>query len=143
MTYAINYKRFALVFLGMTIGLPLLLVAIGMLTGIDLNNAGTSIIPIMIASLIEGQHFARADARRPTSAEAWKIALQLTGLAVILSVGLAILSFLIWPDLMGLVPLSWFGIIALVVALVMFITSRVFFALGAKTQLRAMKPPKT
>lgn len=139
MTYKINYNRFTLVFLGMTIGMPILLMLVNALTGLELQNAGSTIIPMMIAAMVEGQGFARTDARRPTNGEAWMISFRLTAVALILSFVLAIVVKLLWPEIIASVPSGWWVIVSVAIAVIFVLVARIFLALGAKTALRAIE----
>ncbi len=139
MTYKIGYFRFSAWFLGLTIGLPLLFMAIAYFSSFDLSSSASTVIPMMIASLQEGTHFARAEHRRPEGREAWGIAVRLTGVAMAITIVLTAILFLIQPELFAVLGFPGLVIILLVFALLFVVLGRLFLGLGARSHMKALE----
>ena len=138
MTYKIKILRYLLVFVGLTIGIPVLFAVLKSLFGLDLGSGGASIIPVMIAAMVEGQGFAKIEKRRPENKEAWNISLRLAGLGLIPTFIISAIFFAATPSLHVYATnlLFTIGLIAIVGA-VFVLLSRIFFSLGAKGVVRA------
>ena len=111
--YRFNIPRFATFYLGLSIGLPVLIYLIRQYLGFDLSSGGISLIPIMLTTLNEGARFVRATGRRPDNREAWKMA----GLFALLGV---------------------IAVMVAVMAIVYVLVARVFFALGARSEVKRL-----
>lgn len=139
--YRFNIPRFATFYLGLSIGLPVLLYLIRQYLGFDLSSGGVSLIPIMLTTLNEGARFVRATGRRPENREAWKMAGLFALFGVMLSMLLAAVVLVVAPALLG--DLSSLGIgsvaaMVAVMAIVYILVSRVFFALGARSEAKRL-----
>lgn len=144
MTYSLKLSRFLGWFVGLTIGLPILLLLIDWAVGVNLDSSAVSIIPMFIAAMQEGTAFAKAERRRPESKEAWKLAWRMTLLAAAATLILSVVHFFIFPDL-GIVLAQMeagnFAILAVFVVLLfgfMFLVARFFFGLGARNQMKVI-----
>lgn len=143
MNYKINYLRFSLWFAGLSIALPLLAYGIEVAFGVDIANAGMSIIPIMGGAAYEGIGFAQQTKRGPTGAEAWRIALRLAIVGFALSLLMAVPIFFWMQDTLmqvfesiGILGLALITVFALVMQIVM---ARIFFGMYARNQVMAME----
>ncbi|WP_050928606.1 ABZJ_00895 family protein [Aestuariivita boseongensis] len=130
-----GYIRFAAWYVGVSIGLPIFLMILLQLTGLDLRSAFSFVFPMMISAVMAGTHYARRMGRVPTSGEAWAISVRLMALGFALSVGIILALFPVTGSLIPtLSPLTWAGVAAFVL-LVFLALARVFFALGAKNHI--------
>ena len=144
MTYTPNYVRFGAIFLGLTLAVPLLGAFVSALLGFDVYNSGMQVIPIMIASMVEGARFAKSEQRKLHSSEAWRLALRLTSAAAMISILWAVVSFATW-DLSLWVQMRETGGIAYAIAagllavsfFVGVLTSRWVLSVGVTGELRA------
>ncbi|MCR8824947.1 ABZJ_00895 family protein [Pseudosulfitobacter koreensis] len=140
-SYRFNIPRFATIYLALSIGLPILLYLIRTYAGINLNSGGVSLIPIMLTTLNEGARFTRATERRPTNREAWKMAGLFALFGVMLSMLLAAVVLVVAPLMLGDLTGLSLGLIAAMVAvmaIVYVLVARVFFALGARSEMRRL-----
>lgn len=138
------YYVYAAWFVGCTIGIPILLEVIRSFTGIDLYSAFITVAPAMFAAMIAGSSFARRLEMLPTSSESWRFArgALLIVLGYTLVSGVLILALL--PEIRARLSVLadpvygiTIGIVFLVFVLVIFVMNRIFFAMGAKNQLKA------
>lgn len=135
--------RYAAVFVAVALGVALLIAALNRNTGGTLGHSAQLMVPAMIAALIEGQQFAKAQKRRPTSAEFWGFAWTATLLAVALNLALAYSAGGIAPEFGKLAiarPLSQqFNLLLLLYAGGYLICNRLFAGIGAGNQLSLMR----
>jgi hypothetical protein len=136
-TYRIGYLRFAVWFVGLTVGLPIAIWGIAALTGLDLDSTAVAIIPMMIAAMVEGQRFARAENRRPQGREAWRIALHLAGVGLLISVvmGAAVLVF-VEPAVIAMIGPGGLVVSVVLLAALFWVLGRLFLGLGARGYLK-------
>lgn len=139
MTYRIGYLRFALWFTGLTIGIPVLLNLIRSYADLDLDSSAVSIIPMMIASMLEGTQFARAEQRHPEGKEAWAITLRLTGVALVISLAFGAVMIALMPAGLPQIGLAVWAALSVGAALLFWGLGRLFFGMGAKNELKAAK----
>ncbi len=140
-SYRFNIPRFATIYLGLSIGLPILIHLIRTYAGIDLSSGGVSLIPVMLTTLNEGARFVRAAERRPTNREAWKMAGMFSLFGVMLSMLLAAVVLVVAPEMLGDLSNMSFALIAAMVALmavVYVLVARLFFSLGARSEMRRL-----
>lgn len=139
--YRFNIPRFATFYLGLSIGLPVLIYLIRQYLGFDLSSGGISLIPIMLTTLNEGARFVRATGRRPENREAWKMAGLFAVFGVMLSMLLAAVVLVVAPAFLGDLSSLGLGFIAVMVAvmaIVYVLVARVFFALGARSEVKRL-----
>ncbi|MCI2215405.1 ABZJ_00895 family protein [Sulfitobacter pseudonitzschiae] len=119
----------------------MLLYLIRQYLGFDLSSGGVSLIPIMLTTLNEGARFVRATGRRPENREAWKMAGLFALFGVMLSMLLAAVVLVVAPALLGDLSSLGIGFVAAMVAvmaIVYILVSRVFFALGARSEAKRL-----
>ena len=135
--------RYSLVFLGVAIGASTLIALLNTTTESTLGSSAQLMVPAMIAALIEGQQFAKAEKRKPGTGEAWRFAWIATAIAVGLNVALAFLASGLMPEFGRLAiaaPLSQqFNILLALYAGGYLICNRFFLGLGAGNQLSLMR----
>ncbi|KEO54165.1 ABZJ_00895 family protein [Thioclava pacifica] len=139
------YLTYLAWFIGLTIGLPLVLMAIEAVTGFDIISSAVSIIPSMIAAHLSGSSFVKRFGRGPEKPESWRFTIIAFGLLVLTTLALTAGFLVVFPDLQsemaGMMDPGVFAIFAAMMAvilLVLFFTTRIFFGLGARTQLKAL-----
>lgn len=142
MTYTFKPLRFLAWFVGLTIGLPVLIMLIRETTGFDLNSSAVSIIPIFIAAMQEGIAFAKITKTRPETGQAWRLAGVMTLWAVVASVILAVVQWFVFPDFaqalaqLGRESAVLFAGFTVFYLLALFLSARLFFGLGARNQMK-------
>ena len=130
-----GYVHFAGWLVGVSVALPIFLLVLHQLTGIDLRSSFSSVFPMMVAAAMSGIRYGRETGRRPSNSEAWSISIRLTGLGFALSVALILLLL---PTVGGALPPLSPAYLAVIVAFMIgiyLVLARVFFALGAKNQV--------
>lgn len=138
-----NIRRYALVFVGVIIGLGLLTFAMRALFGFNIFNGGMAIIPPMAAAMIEGQRFALKEKRLPESAEMWRFSRSAAFVALAIAmVATVALSFIV-PQMRALMAMRAGGGIlmggVLLQALLSFFVTRYFLGLGARSAQNSAK----
>ena len=139
--YRFNIPRFATFYLGLSIGLPVLLYLIREYLGFELSSGAISLIPIMLTTLNEGARFVRATGRRPDGREAWKMAGLFALFGVLLSMLLAAVVMVVAPAILGdlsSLGLRFMAAMVAAMAVVYVLVSRVFFGLGARSEMRRL-----
>lgn len=136
-----NYPRYTAVFLAAAIGVALVVMAVNAWMNAGLGSSAQLLAPAMIAALIEGRTFARAEARKPNPAEGWNFALLATGLAVVLNVALSYAMTAFLPEFAKL-TIAPFGskqflILLGLYALGYLLSNRFFLGLGARSEMEA------
>jgi hypothetical protein len=138
-----NIPRYIAVFLGLAIGLPILLDLIATFAGINLSSSATAIIPPMIAAMIEGQYFARRHQRTPDRSD--KLAFTKVALvfSLVCTAVLVALTYTLSADFRAYfddpVFLRIAGIIVVAFVPIFAIVAYVFFGLGARNELKRLR----
>lgn len=138
------YLTYLAWFIALTIGLPLVLMAVEAVTGFDISSSAVSIIPAMIAAHLSGISFVKRFERVPEKSESWRFTFVAFGLLVVATLVLTAGFLMVFPDLQSEVAgmmdpgvLAIFAAMMAVILLVLFVTTRIFFGLGARTQFKA------
>lgn len=143
MTYTLKPARFLSWFVGLTIGLPLLIAMIDYAVGVSLDSAAVSIIPMFMAAMQEGQTFAKREKRAPQSRESWHYAQRMTLMAVAASAVLAVPFLVFVPEILaellstGSQGLALLATMLALFVLIGFLSARFFFAFAARNLLKA------
>lgn len=141
--YKIGYWRFSMWFVGLAIAIPLASTALKAATGIELGQFAGSIIPMIIASMQEGVHFARGTKRLPNGKERLLIARMLTCIALAWTSVLVFVSLLLAPQvgaflMATLGPAMVIGLIIIMLAIYFFM-GWLFVGMGAKNEIKHAK----
>ncbi|HEY9040234.1 MAG TPA: ABZJ_00895 family protein [Roseovarius sp.] len=133
-----NYLRYTAVFLGMAIGVALIVLAVNAWADSGLGSSAQLLAPAMVAALIEGRAFVRSEGRKPNPAEAWNFALLATALAVVLNVALSYAMTGLAPEFAKLTIAEFgsgqFMILLALYALGYLLSNRFFLGLGARNE---------
>ncbi|WP_113910645.1 ABZJ_00895 family protein [Roseovarius dicentrarchi] len=137
-----NYPRYTAVFLGMAIGVALIVMAANAWLDAGLGSSAQLLAPAMVAALIEGRAFVREEGRKPNMAEAWNFALLATALAVVLNVALSYAMAALLPEFAKL-TIAEFGsrqflILLALYALGYLLSNRFFLSIGARSEQDAI-----
>ena len=129
-----NKLRYAGIYLGAVI----LLVVIS--TFVSLPSGLATILPCMVAALIEGQKIAQNSGKAIEKSEAWAFARESTLLVLAINLVFMVLLFLspLGSELPPLPPILY-AVIFIVLMLVSFLTNRFFVTMGANSVLKAEK----
>ncbi len=137
------FLRYSTVFLGFAIGVALLVSWFNTNMNSALGSSAQLMVPAMIAALIEGQQFARANKRMAKQRVAWEFAVYTTGLALSLNIILAYLGPVLLPEFgkLAIAPLlsKQFLILLGLYAVGYLLCNRYFFGLGTSNQLSLMR----
>ena len=143
----LNITRFGLVALAIYVLLPLLALAVDAAFGIDIRNAGFTIIPPMIAGLVEGQAFGRRTGRGPTSGE--RLRATGLGLLVLIGVNMVLAGFLaiaappVAEALFAFLRGGWGMAVIALTLLLSALAIWFFFGLGAGNVVKSgARPPR-
>lgn len=134
-----NIRRYIIVFLGVSVGLWFLSLLVLQIFDFDISNGGMVLLPPLVASMIEGNKFARSTGRMPETGEMWRFAR--TAAMVVLAITMiftVVMTFVI-PDLRALMGQRMgAGILmgaVLIQAVVALLVTRFFLGFGAKSGL--------
>ena len=138
-----NHSRYVIVFMFTAIGTAALIRLLNWTLESGLGSSVQILVPAMIAALIEGRQFARANKRKSTEKEIWKFTLITSVLAMSLNVTLAYLGEWAAPEFARLTipePFSTqFNFLLVAYAFGYLICNRFFLALGIRNQLSLMR----
>ena len=120
----------------------LLMLLVEAIPGLRSSHIVLAIIPLLIASTIEGQHFARLNRQRPSNLRAWIVSLRMSAIALVVALAALMLGDMLAFQSFGRLdlapmqmmggPLVRFGLIAVVVA-------RTGYAIGLATELKGQQ----
>lgn len=138
-----NLRRFTIVYAASALALIAVVSTVQIFLGFRIANGGMSIIPGIVAAMIEGQRYARESRALPEAAAMWRFAraaaLVILGVSLILIVGLS----LIMPQLRQMMsdPMGASVLFAgsLLQAALGLVLVRFFVGMGAKSQLTAIR----
>jgi hypothetical protein len=139
-----NYLRYAGMFVGVAVGVALLVMGLNHWADAGLGSSAQLLAPAMIAAVIEGREFARVETRKPSSAEAWRFALNATALAVMLNLLLSYAATRLMPEFAKLTIAPFasqqFVMLLALYALGYLLSNRFFVSLGAGNHLARHGP---
>ncbi|MEM9344914.1 MAG: ABZJ_00895 family protein [Pseudomonadota bacterium] len=118
-----------------------LIVVVGGITGaLGIANAGTSLVPIMVAAMDGGGRFVKRAKRAPTSGEKWVLAAMHSLVSVLVAIPILVLMAALAPELLS--GVGALIILAIVVGAFLFnvLVCRVFVWLGARNMVKKMGP---
>jgi hypothetical protein len=142
-----NYIRYAVVFTLLTLAIPLIVWAIEWASGYSLTFTAMGVVPVMGAAMYEGQYYVRTAGAAPASSVSWRFARNATAVVYAVSIILTFAALLIlrgellaaFQALMSDAQSRMiFGAILLVLMLVVFLTNRLFFGMGAKNEAKVL-----
>ena len=120
--------------------IALIIVIGGLTAALGIANAGTNLVPIMVAAMAGGGRFVQRAKRAPTGGEKWALALMQSLVAILLSIPILLFQFSLEPGLMsGLFGGMVLGILV-VASVINVLICRVFVWLGARNMLKKMGP---
>lgn len=135
-----NLNRFLLTYGLACLGIGALVLVAQAVFALDLANAGTSVVPVMLAAMLEGQRFVRDHGEMPSTIVMWRFARRAAFYVVVIGAALTFgLSFIL-PELSWLRTHNW-GLVAIVIILlVTYLLSlmiiRQFLGMGAKIVMK-------
>lgn len=142
MTFFAKYRRFIGWFAGLTVGLPLMLAAIQSVIGLDLNSSATAIIPMMVASQVEGMAYGRRENSTPKGREAWALSFRLAVLGAIISMLFGAILFAFDADLMAILEspsgIVFLSGIAAIFFVLFILLGRLFLTIGARAHIKGV-----
>lgn len=139
-----NYWRYAGVAVGLWIGLPVLVMLLNRVAGINLSTPFLTVVPVMAAAMIEGQKFVTRHMRMPTRGETIRFVLLSTlTVAAIQAIFVAALITLTGYYAGGLGTLPSVGVVAvslIVVVSVVALCNLTFLRISARGQMKRVNP---
>ncbi len=137
-----NYWRYTGIFLGLSIGLPILLELFNTLTGVNLSSAAVAIIPAFVAAMIEGQSFARRNTRLPDKSETRAFARKATLIALAITVVVSGVTLATQytgdPILSDPIFFVIVGVISLFFAIITYFANGWFLRTGARNEVKRL-----
>ena len=136
----VNPVRYGLVYVATAVGIGVGLEVLLRVTGMDLNSSATSIMPAMVAAMIEGQQRAQSGEAAYTNGEAWRAA----GVMTLVALGIAggfgfLLSFLPeWSRIFALLSAGVWLLIVAISGVVSLLVNRFFLTLGFKNKRKIL-----
>ncbi len=138
-----NLKRFTLVYVATSLALIAIVSAVQAFMGFRIANGGMSIIPAIVAAMMEGQRYAGAHRALPEGADMWRFAKAAALVILGLSLVFVVLFSLIMPQIRQMMsdPVGASVLFAgsLLQAALGLVLVRFFIGMGAKSQLTAIR----
>lgn len=136
MTYRVPYLKFALLYAGLAFGVPIALMALYALTGINLWSASLATIPMMLASMGAGGWFATDQGRVPTRPEAWTMTLAFAGIGLGISLVQAAVIVAMDTTMLRWVLNIYVGWLFVGFVGFLVLAGRFFLSYGARSQIK-------
>ena len=138
-----RYIRYSIVFVLVAVGVGVLVSAVNTAAQSTLGSSAQLMVPAMIAALIEGQQFTKANKRKFYAPEAWRFTGIATAIAVGLNVGLTYLTAPLVPEF-GKLAIAPFGLEQFLILLAPYalgylVFNRLFLGIGSGNQLSLMR----
>ncbi|MEX0318503.1 MAG: ABZJ_00895 family protein [Ruegeria sp.] len=131
--------RFSFVFIATSVAIPIVILAVQLLLGINLSSSAVGFIPFMTAAMTEGQRYVKEFGDLPSKREMWLAAVLMGWVGMTLSFIMGGVLLAMSPELfteMMQLPIAFwlFGfVIVLIVAILM---CRGAVGVGARSQLK-------
>ncbi len=137
---SINLTRYTVIYVLAIAILMAISIALETFTSIEMPTGVSTVLPVMMAAMLEGQRHARETKQPLESSDAWKSALAATGIVIVVSILLVAAFFVLVPGFAGL--FAALGSVALVILvaislIVVLLTNRFALTMGAKNELKA------
>ena len=140
MTYATNWSRFVLRYSLVIIGIALILYVAGRYFSYSLRSSGATVIPIVVATMMEGVRFARVEKALPAGNRAWKQSalFGLVGVGITMAFAAFFMSAFSGGLGLFLAPIGFEKLNFVTVLMIAFfvLAARLCFWLGARNELR-------
>jgi uncharacterized membrane protein len=155
----INLKRYALTYFAVSVAIAIALVLLENLLGWSISRAGGSMVPTLVAAMIEGQKRAEAGADPLSAGQAWRQAGRLTLVAFLVQLAFMFLALMaagfyvavlvgvgiaeLWSEVPDMLETAaqgsaiFFAIGAFYMAMI-FVVNRIFLAIGYRNQRKVM-----
>jgi hypothetical protein len=132
--------RYSLVYLLIVVGLVAVGFALRLALDVSLSPGLSTLLPPMLASLVEGQNFAMKEGSRPPKSKMWRAALGMTACVVVLNLVFTGVIVLVQPDVLS--ALARFGELLALLAVfflgLVLLINRFFYGLGVRSYLKSM-----
>lgn len=140
MTYKVNWSRFVIRYALIVIGISLTLYLAGRYFNFNLRSSGATVIPLVVAVILEGADYARAERDLPKGNWAWQISALFGLVGMGISMAFAAFFMSAFPGGLGhyLTPVGFAALSTVTVLMgVLFVLgARLFFWLGARNELK-------
>ncbi|MGH1415984.1 MAG: ABZJ_00895 family protein [Pelagimonas sp.] len=143
---SINLIRYTVIYVLAITGLMAISFALQVFTNIEMPTGVSTVLPVMMAAMLEGQRYARETKQPIEPNDAWKAALAATGVVIVVSILLVAVFFVFVPGFAGLfAALGSVGLlIVLTISLVIvLLANRFALTMGAKNELKAQAKRST
>ena len=146
MTYKTDWTIFIRRYLIAVIGVSLLILGAQQLFDHNLNSSGATVVPIILASMLEGRDFARSEGRAPSGGWAWQQSLAFGLIGVAVSMGISAFFMGAVGGSLGelLTPIGFasFTMVTGLMTIIFILGARLFFHMGAHSELKMRKRDK-
>lgn len=140
MTELFNIKRYALVYVSTMVGLTLFGIVLDWVFAFTLPSGLSTILPAMMAAMLEGQKRADSGALRLTPQQAWAAARKMTFIVFVVTAAMFLALVMIPPIgavLLSLPPTILLGVLAVLMGITL-LANRFFVTSGYDAQLKAI-----
>lgn len=135
----VSLPRYALLYILFVAGLALLTYLLDEFLGFTLPNGVSTVVPAMMAALIEGGKIAPRLQRAMTNSEAWWSALAMTAVVAVVSFAVFAALLVVSPQIGSFFSLLSVGLLIGVfffLLLIVLVINRFFLTMGLNTALR-------
>lgn len=146
MTYQTDWMVFIRRYLIVLVCVAVVIYAVRVLFGHNLNSSGATVVPIIMASMLEGRDFARAEGRTPSGMWAWQKSLMFGLIGIAISMGAAAFFMGAMGGSLGaLLTPAGFTVLSImtgVMAVIFVLGARLFFYMGARSEVKVQERSK-
>lgn len=137
----INLKRYALIYVT-TVVVLMLVTTLLSLAGIALPASLSTLLPAMMAAMIEGQQQAATQKQPLDWGRAWKAAIAMTVCGVAVAFGASVLFLIVVGgkaelQIITTIGFSGWALVLILIALVTYVCNAAFLRIGLNNQLKA------
>lgn len=135
----IKLGRYAVTYVLCVLALMALAAVLDIAAGIELPSGLSTVLPVLVAALLEGQRHARLTGEEISKSDAWKFARQTTLLVVGINLLFIAIFVLVVPDFLAVFaiigPVGAL-ILATILLVIVLLTNRFFVSKGASGELK-------
>ena len=144
MNYSVRWSRFVRRYALIVIGIALVLYLAGRFFNFDLRSSGATVVPIVMACMLEGVDFAKSERDVPRGNWAWQQSLFFGLIGAAVSMAFAAFFMSAFQGGLGyyLAPVGFESLSSVTALMVVFfiVGARLFFWMGARSEMKRQAP---
>ncbi|MDT8327632.1 MAG: ABZJ_00895 family protein [Roseovarius sp.] len=136
---SVNLLRYAGTYTATILGIMVLAYVLDAFVGVPFPKGVGTVLPTLVASMLEGQFYARKHGAVLSKGDAWRAAFAMTAVVAVLNIAL-MAALMLMPgvaEMLGSLSIAlWVGILVFLLGIVLLV-NRFFLGFGARNELKA------